>query len=191
MTRLKGGLISLVYQRSLQIRTVDSEDITAVSLMGTDIPRITESFRAIHEVWATLIDMAIAIWLLERQLSVACIAPVVIALGTSVRNNKRLRSCNLQVYAVFIAITSKLSGSTKREQRRWIEKVQERLRITTAILSDMKSVKMLGLSEIVSTIIRNMRKDEIRTSKGFRVLLSVRLVLCRLMELLHGSRAFC
>lgn len=158
ITRLRGGLTALVYERALDIRAADSEDITAVALMGTDIPRIVQSFRAIHEIWATILDISIAVWLLERQLSIACVAPVVVSI-------------------IFIAITSKLSASTKREQRRWIEKVQERIRITTAMLGDMKAVKMLGLSDIMFTVIQKLRIDEINTSKGFRKLLIVRIVL--------------
>lgn len=49
--------------------------------MGTDIPRIVESFRAIHEIWATILDISIAAWLLERQLSIACVAPVVVSIS--------------------------------------------------------------------------------------------------------------
>ncbi|KAH7165351.1 ABC transporter [Dactylonectria macrodidyma] len=158
VTRVRGGLTALIYQRSLEIRTVDSEDITAVALMGTDVPRIVESLRAIHDTWATIIDISVAVWLLERQISIACLAPVLIAI-------------------IFITITSKISASTKREQRRWIEKVQERIRITTTMLGDMKAVKMLGLTSIMSTVIQKLRRDEIETSKGFRKLLTVRLVL--------------
>ncbi|KAF7542600.1 hypothetical protein G7Z17_g11429 [Cylindrodendrum hubeiense] len=36
---------------------------------------------------------------------------------------------------------------------------------------------MLGLSEIMSTVIHKLRRDEIQTSKGFRILLTVRIVL--------------
>lgn len=82
ITRLRGGLTALVYERALDIRAADSEDITAVALMGTDIPRIVQSFRAIHEIWATILDISIAVWLLERQLSIACVAPVVVSIST-------------------------------------------------------------------------------------------------------------
>lgn len=80
---------------------------------------------------------------------------------------------------VFIAITAQLSVSTKREQRRWIEMVQERLRSTTKMLGNIKAVKMLGLSDIMSKVIGQLRADEIRISRGFRVLLVVRVVLCK------------
>lgn len=49
--------------------------------MGTDVERISQSFVVLHEIWATFLEVAIAIWLLERQLSVACVAPVALSLG--------------------------------------------------------------------------------------------------------------
>jgi ATP-binding cassette, subfamily C (CFTR/MRP), member 1 len=83
VTRLRGGLISLIYERASQTRVVDSGEITAVAVMGTDVERIIYGFEVLHEIWASLVDIGIATWLLERQLSLACIAPVVLVIGTS------------------------------------------------------------------------------------------------------------
>lgn len=83
LTGLRGGLETLVYQRTLDTRVANSGEITAVSILGTDIPRIVESFGEIQELWAAPVDIAVAVWLLERQLSVACVTPVLIALRMS------------------------------------------------------------------------------------------------------------
>lgn len=58
-------------------------EITAVALMGTDIERIVQSLQMLHETWASLLDVAIATWLLERQLGLACLAPIVVVVGTN------------------------------------------------------------------------------------------------------------
>ncbi|PNP47179.1 hypothetical protein THARTR1_10684 [Trichoderma harzianum] len=119
IAKLRGGLIALVYQRSLNIRTADEGDISAVTLMGTDIERI----------------------------------------------------------AMFIAITSQISVATQNAQVAWIEKVQERLRATTTLLGDIKAIKMLALPQVVSTLLTNLRTNEIKTSKTFRKLLVATLML--------------
>lgn len=49
--------------------------------MGTDVEPIMKGFRDFHELWACLIDIGIAIYLLERQVGVACLVPTVIAVG--------------------------------------------------------------------------------------------------------------
>lgn len=61
---------------------------------------------------------------------------------------------------------------------RWIEKIQERLRTTTTVLGEMKAVKMLGLTQVMSNTIGSLRADEIETSKSFRKLLVATLFLC-------------
>jgi ATP-binding cassette subfamily C (CFTR/MRP) protein 1 len=81
--KLKGGLIALVYQRSLEIRATEGGDITAVALMGTDVEHIASEMDMVHEVWACFIDILIACWLLWRQLSLACLAPIALVLGAS------------------------------------------------------------------------------------------------------------
>lgn len=83
-------------------------------------------------------------------------------------------SCNL---SVFIAITSRLSVSFGMAQRHWIEKVQTRLRVTSAMLADMKAVKMLGLSRSMVLVIQGLRADEIHTSRSYRKLLVAMILL--------------
>ncbi|KAM0255269.1 hypothetical protein ACHAQJ_005924 [Trichoderma viride] len=120
--------------------------------MGTDVERIGFNFLQIHEMWASVIEIGVAIWLLEQQVFLACLAPVVVIL-------------------VSVALNVPVSNAAKKAQVAWIEKVQERLRITSSMLDDMKGVKMLGLSTLASEIIQKLRQVEIKTSKIYRKLL--------------------
>ncbi|KAI8300944.1 ABC transporter atnG [Colletotrichum sp. SAR11_240] len=157
-TRLRGGLVALIYQQAINIREADTGDITAVALMGTDVERIHMSMSVFHLLWSSLLDIIIASWLLGLQLSLACLAPIILVL-------------------VFIAAMSKVSVATNTAQKHWIEKIQERLRVTTTMLSEMKAVKMLGLTQVISNTVQNHRTDEIETSKSFRKLLVATLLL--------------
>ena len=51
-----------------------------LTLTSTDIDRICSSFENIHELWANPIEIGIALWLLERQLGVACVAPAIVVI---------------------------------------------------------------------------------------------------------------
>ncbi|KAK1624485.1 ABC transporter [Colletotrichum phormii] len=157
-TRLRGGLVALLYQHAVHTREVDMGEISAVTLMGTDVERIFGAMSMFHSVWASLLDIAIASWLLGRQLSLACLAPILLVL-------------------VFIAATSRISVATKTAQIRWIERIQERLRVTTIMLGDMKAVKMLGLSRVMANVLQRLRIEEVETSKSFRKLLVTTLLL--------------
>ncbi|OAA38788.1 ABC transporter [Cordyceps fumosorosea ARSEF 2679] len=158
VTRIKGGLTALVYQHTIITRAVDLGPTTAIALMGTDIERIGFNLLQIHEIWASIVEIAVAIWLLERQVSIACLAPVVVILAA-------------------IAINTPISKAAKKAQVGWIERVQERLRITSSMLDDVQAVKMLGLSIVMSDIIQRLRRVEIETSKVFRKLLVSNVLL--------------
>ncbi|KAJ5542894.1 hypothetical protein N7535_005316 [Penicillium sp. DV-2018c] len=156
--RLRGGLISLIHRQTVRARAVDLGGNTAITLMGTDVERIASGFRVVHEMWASLIEIGVAMYLLERQVGVACIVPALIVL-------------------VFVSTTFKLSAVSSTSQRAWVEKVEDRLRITSFSLERIKEVKMLGLSEKISSIIRGLREVEIAASAVFRKLLLVRVVI--------------
>lgn len=49
--------------------------------MGTDVERIVASLENFHDTWGSLLEIGIASWLLGRQVSLACIAPLTLILG--------------------------------------------------------------------------------------------------------------
>lgn len=66
-------------------------EITAITLMGTDVERIVRGMEVFHEVWGSLLDVTIASWLLGQQLFLACLAPVILVVGKSTKNCSPLR----------------------------------------------------------------------------------------------------
>lgn len=78
---LRSGLISAIYDRTLLLQSNKLRDAAAITLMGTDVERIVVNMKNFHESWASILEVGIAIWLLERQLWVACLVPLVISLG--------------------------------------------------------------------------------------------------------------
>ncbi|RYP65399.1 hypothetical protein DL771_008344 [Monosporascus sp. 5C6A] len=152
LIRLRGGLIALIYQQTVEARAVDLGSISGLTLMGTDVERIVLNFQTIHEVWASLVDIAIAIFLLQRQVFLACLVPGVVTF-------------------TFVLATFKFSAWAKAAQRVWIENVERRLGVTTVMIGAMRTVKMLGLSEKMSGIISNFRTVEIDSSSRYRKIL--------------------
>jgi ATP-binding cassette, subfamily C (CFTR/MRP), member 1 len=55
-------------------------------------------------------------------------------------------------------------------QRAWNERVEKRVAVTAGMLSDMKGVKMLGLTGVLKNVILQLRDIELKTSETFRVL---------------------
>ncbi|KAE8326609.1 P-loop containing nucleoside triphosphate hydrolase protein [Aspergillus sergii] len=114
--------------------------------------RIESSLRALHEAWASILEVAIAIWLLSRQIWIACLIPLVIA-----------------VVSVIAMIP--ISTKTGEAQKQWIDRVQSRLSVVSGTLNDIKGVHMLGLTDRLFLLISELRKLEVETSKRFRKLL--------------------
>lgn len=71
----------MTYRQTTLLKANDVKDTAAIILMGTDVERIVANLRNIHETWASILEVGVAIWLLERQVFVACIVPAIISLG--------------------------------------------------------------------------------------------------------------
>ena len=76
----RAGLIPLIYRQTTKLRLGDFKDKPAITLMGTDVERIVSTLHYMHEVWAAPLEVGVGIFLLERQLGVACLIPAVISL---------------------------------------------------------------------------------------------------------------
>lgn len=81
ITMVRGGLVSLLYRKATDMSTKDVDPAASMTLMSADIERIVQGWQTMHEIWANAVEVAIAIFLLERQLGVACVIPV----GVSIR----------------------------------------------------------------------------------------------------------
>jgi ATP-binding cassette, subfamily C (CFTR/MRP), member 1 len=77
---LRGGLISMLYSKSTDLSVTAIDPASAMTLMSADIERITTGLQTMHELWVNLIEVGIAIYLLERQLGVACVVPIAVAI---------------------------------------------------------------------------------------------------------------
>ncbi|KAL4768167.1 putative multidrug resistance-associated protein [Aspergillus nidulans var. acristatus] len=158
---MRAGLISMIYDYTMGMTAAEISDSAAITLMGTDVERIVANLKNLHEAWASVIELGVAIWLLERQLGVACFIPLVVSLSSVV---------------AMIPISSR-SGQA---QKQWIERVQKRLAVTANVLGNMKAVQMLGLNDVILPLVSHLRQVEVKTSVRFRKLLIWQVALSNL-----------
>ena len=83
ITMARGGLVSMLYVKGSTLRSNDVDPSASLTLMSADIERITTGWQTMHEMWANTLEVAIAIWLLERQLGAACAIPLAVAICKS------------------------------------------------------------------------------------------------------------
>ena len=81
ITMMRGQLISMLHEKATSITITAADPTAALTLMSADIERIDMGWRTAHEVWANIVEIGIALWLLERQLGVSSVIPVVLGVG--------------------------------------------------------------------------------------------------------------
>lgn len=139
----------MIYEKTLEAQWDTDDDLSGVTLMSTEVDNISIGIQNAHETWASPIELAIAIYLLEREVIWAAAIPAAISL------------------AVFY-LTGLISKSFPTRQATWMQAVRERVAFTSNWLDMSKAVKMLGISEPVSRIAQQLRVRELNLQKQFR-----------------------
>jgi ATP-binding cassette, subfamily C (CFTR/MRP), member 1 len=78
---VRGGVISLLYKKAGNTSLLNADPSSSVTLMSADIERIVLGMQSMHEIWSNAIEIGVAIYLLKRQLGIACMIPVAVAIG--------------------------------------------------------------------------------------------------------------
>ena len=55
-------------------------------------------------------------------------------------------------------------------QRMWVQAVQSRIGVTSSVLASIRGVKLLGMTDSLSSVIQKYRINELLASKPFRKL---------------------
>ncbi|KAI0476031.1 ABC multidrug transporter [Xylariaceae sp. FL0804] len=145
----RGCLVAAIYTKSTEARAVAGDENGALTLMSTDMERIRFGFSGMHEIWANLVEVVIASWLLYLHLGAAFAAPIVIVVAC----------------VIGTLIPMKMAS---RAQERWMEGVQRRVGLTSSVIANMKNLKMSGMASPIAKSIQQLRLDELAAGSGFR-----------------------
>ncbi|PNP52062.1 hypothetical protein THARTR1_07271 [Trichoderma harzianum] len=171
VTMLRGVLVSAVFSKVTEVSIVVVDDSAALTLMSSDVDVIGRAMRQIHEFWANVFQIAIATWLLSKQIGYAAAGPIIVS-------------------ALSLGATMFVSPLAQKYQVGWLEKTQKRVGITSAMIGHIKSIKMSGLSKHLSDTIATLRVQEITASKPFRVVGAVTSSVAQVPLLLSPVLAF-
>lgn len=139
--------------------------------MSTDVQRICDALALVHELWACLIDIGLAAWLLEAEVGLAMLGPLVVT-----------------VFAV--SMLSTVASRMATAQKEWLARIQIRVDVTAKVLQTMKGVKMLGLTSTLSDIIERLRATEIASSMKARRLRAGSIVCGNTTDIFAPGVAF-
>ncbi|KAF2177348.1 hypothetical protein K469DRAFT_755155 [Zopfia rhizophila CBS 207.26] len=152
ITMARGALVSMLYGKTTELGSTAVDASASLTLMNADIERIYTGWQTMHEIWANCIEIGIAMYLLERQLGIACTIPIGVALVSLLGS--------LGATSLVIA-----------RQALWLQAIERRIGATSTMLAAMKGVKMCGLTDSLLQNLHQLRVDEMRIAKKFRALL--------------------
>ncbi|KAM0467781.1 hypothetical protein ACHAP7_011585 [Fusarium lateritium] len=151
-------LVIETYRKATQSRIGVSDDNAGITLMSTDIERIHLGLLPLHDIWAAIIQAALAGYMLYGQLGVVFVAP-------------------MAVVAVCVASLMLLMNFAGDSQRAWMNGVQKRVGLTATVIGNMKTIKMSGLAGPVSTFVQKLRVNELAAGAKFRKIYIVAALL--------------
>jgi ATP-binding cassette subfamily C (CFTR/MRP) protein 1 len=149
-TAVRASTVALVYDKALR-RQAGYNELAAVTVMSTDIDRMTTSFTRVSDLWAQMIEVILGVYLLWRQLGAIAIAPIIVSL-------------------LCFGAQSYWSRFMGPRQMIWVKAIQRRVGICSSVLRSMKSVKLTGLVESMSELVQSERVRELKMAKQFRLL---------------------
>ena len=168
---LRAFLISAIYRKTNDLPHVGDGDSAAVTLMGADVERIYTGLRFMHEVWANTIQIALAAWMLQRQLGLAFLAPLIVVL-------------------LGFAGSFALSRRAVPYQGAWMARVQARTGVTSAVLARIKDLRVSGMTRPATALVQREREEEIRAGERSRVLTAISASLSQLPQAVAPALAF-
>ncbi|RKK21739.1 hypothetical protein BFJ66_g9984 [Fusarium oxysporum f. sp. cepae] len=112
-------------------------------------PWVMLAFEELHELWASIAQMAIAIYVLASYMTWACVAPVIVPI-------------------VCVAVTVPVTQRIGSAQGTWNAAVEKRVNVTSAVLSILKEVRILGVGGYTSSLLQRLRVEDITPSTHFR-----------------------
>ncbi|RVX70090.1 hypothetical protein B0A52_06262 [Exophiala mesophila] len=149
VTQVRGGLVSLLYNKTAELRMGTVDPTASLTLMSSDIQRMTETLILVHDLWCSVIEIGIAMFLLYLDLGTGCAGPAI-------------------VYVLQLVGTAWATNVISAYQKRWLNAIQTRVSFTSSLLHSMRNVKLLGMSSIIKDRTQNLRVDEVNECKKYR-----------------------
>ncbi|KAJ5598777.1 hypothetical protein N7537_008861 [Penicillium hordei] len=150
ITSVRGGLVTLIFTKVMDLEASEAKDSAAVTLMSTDVDGVASGLQKIHDIWASVIELGLGVYLLQRQVGAACFLVLVPTILSSLA-------------------TARVARGMGPARVLWNRKVQERVSTTSSILDQIKGIKMMGLEDRIFHLIQSLRVSEVDSSKTFRL----------------------
>ncbi|KAF5020338.1 hypothetical protein F66182_7644 [Fusarium sp. NRRL 66182] len=167
----RGCLASHAYKSTTEGKMTDISDAAVLTVMSTDVERIIQGFHGLHDFWANMIEIGLGCFLLERELGLAFISPIVVIL-------------------LCVVGTSIIAWLIGERQTRWMARIESRVGLTASIISNIKCLRISGITAPVRDLVQRMREEELSIGNQFRWLLILTCTVAYIPNALSPVVAF-
>lgn len=152
-------LVTEIYKKTFSLSYTEAQKTAATSLMSTDIEALIQLIPKSLEFCESLIEVPVYWYLLSTFVGKAAILAVIPVLLS---------------FAVAGWFGNKLPAKVKQ----WNQSIEARVTAASAMLSQIKAIKMVGLEQVVSRLSMKMRETEMDNSAKVREYRTLVVALC-------------
>ncbi|XWW94587.1 hypothetical protein V2A60_002532 [Cordyceps javanica] len=152
--KTRGILISAIFDKTLRLEHHQAKKLAAVTLMSTDTDGVAQNVRTLYEFVANLLELVVGLAILATRVGPAC---VLLLLPT----------------ALLSVIATRVGKQIAPSQITWNKSIEDRVSKTSALLRQIRTIKMVGQGPAAIEYIQKLRKTEIEESKRYRFLQAV------------------
>ncbi|KAI0005802.1 P-loop containing nucleoside triphosphate hydrolase protein [Xylariaceae sp. FL0662B] len=149
VTMVRGSLVAMIVDNTLRLDHHTAKDNEAITLMSSDIEGIEPGVQLIHEIWASVVELGIGLYLLQRHIGAACFFVVIPTIIASL-------------------LTSRLIRAMGPARMIWNKGIQKRVAEASRMLAQIKSLKITGLITYTADSVQSLRVKELLLSRKFR-----------------------
>ncbi|KAF2502909.1 P-loop containing nucleoside triphosphate hydrolase protein [Lophium mytilinum] len=149
--KLRGCLISLIYERTLELDSKEVNLGSATVLMNVDVEKVLAAVKSMHEFWAQAISCGIALYILYTRLGAPFVAPLITIL-------------------IATAISSWVGKRMKTRSSDWVAATERRVTSIAYATGAIKGIRMLGLTDTVLRSLTALREAEVDRHRFVRKL---------------------
>ncbi|KAJ6785357.1 hypothetical protein PWT90_03232 [Aphanocladium album] len=145
MTSVRGILLVAIFDKMQRLELDVLAESAAVTLMTADTKGVEEIVSLTYEFWSSSLQVGLGLWSLSLFIGKACVLMVIPGI------------CSF-------AASHFVSKAISKARTNWNADIQERVSATSTVLAQIKSIKAMGISAVVSEYLQKKRETEIQTS---------------------------
>ncbi|KAG9076600.1 hypothetical protein FRC06_009417, partial [Ceratobasidium sp. 370] len=161
VVQYRGGLVGTIYNKSLRLAAHESRTIgsgTASTYMSVDVERISEGVEYFHEIWASILSIALGLVLLYSQANWAAFMP-------------------LAVIVLTLFVASLAGGAMGKRQATWLAATDRRIKLISSVISNLMPIKMSAYEKKLEEKVARYREEEMKGAASFFTFLTIAVAI--------------